>query len=111
MNKKFVIAVDGPSASGKGTLCALLSKHFNIPHLNTGGLYRATARICLDKNIDFTDEKSICEIAKNLTLDDAKALQELQVQYLNKRDIDMRNSFYLGGRNLYYYLKQMKLID
>ncbi len=46
-----------------------------------------------------------------LTLDDAKALQELQVQYLNKRDIDMRNSFYLGGRNLYYYLKQMKLID
>ena len=70
MNKKFVIAVDGPSASGKGTLCALLSKHFNMPHLNTGGLYRATARICLDKNIDFTDEKSICEIAKNLTLDD-----------------------------------------
>lgn len=70
MNNKFVIAVDGPSASGKGTLCALLSQHFNMPHLNTGGLYRATARICLNKNIDFTDEKSICEVAKNLTLDD-----------------------------------------
>lgn len=46
-----------------------------------------------------------------LSVEDAKALQELQVQYLNKRDIDMRNSFYLGGRNLYYYLKQMRIID
>jgi CMP/dCMP kinase len=36
-----IIAVDGPSASGKGTLARLLAKHFGLSHLDTGALYRA----------------------------------------------------------------------
>jgi cytidylate kinase len=39
--KSFVIAVDGPSASGKGTLAKALAHHFGLRHLDTGGLYRA----------------------------------------------------------------------
>ena len=31
--------------------------------------------------------------------------------YLDKRDIDMRNAFFLGGNNLYYYLKKLHLLD
>lgn len=48
---------------------------------------------------------------KELSIDDSKALYELQTLDSSKRDIDMKNSFYLGSRNLYYYLKQMKIID
>ncbi|MEO1045987.1 MAG: d(CMP) kinase [Pseudomonadota bacterium] len=36
-----VIAVDGPSASGKGTIAKALARHFGLPHLDTGLLYRA----------------------------------------------------------------------
>jgi CMP/dCMP kinase len=38
-----VIAVDGPAASGKGTIARALAKHFGLPHMDTGLLYRAAA--------------------------------------------------------------------
>ncbi|HVF83314.1 MAG TPA: (d)CMP kinase [Sphingomicrobium sp.] len=39
----LVIAVDGPAASGKGTVARALARHFGLPHLDTGTLYRAVA--------------------------------------------------------------------
>ena len=42
-NRPIVIAVDGPAASGKGTIARALASHFGLPHLDTGGLYRAVA--------------------------------------------------------------------
>jgi CMP/dCMP kinase len=39
----MIIAVDGPTASGKGTIALALAKHFDLPHLDTGLLYRAVA--------------------------------------------------------------------
>ena len=41
MTERLVIAIDGPSASGKGTLAKRLAAHFSLPHLDTGLLYRA----------------------------------------------------------------------
>ncbi|WP_085935458.1 (d)CMP kinase [Enhydrobacter aerosaccus] len=41
----MVIAIDGPSASGKGTLAKRLAAHFGLPHLDTGMLYRAVGWI------------------------------------------------------------------
>ena len=38
----MIIAVDGPAASGKGTLAKRLAQHYRLAHLDTGGLYRAT---------------------------------------------------------------------
>ena len=42
-DKPLVIAVDGPAASGKGTLARRLADHFGLPYLDTGSLYRAAA--------------------------------------------------------------------
>jgi CMP/dCMP kinase len=39
----MIIAVDGPAASGKGTIARALAKHFDLPHMDTGLLYRAVA--------------------------------------------------------------------
>jgi cytidylate kinase len=39
----LVIAVDGPAASGKGTVARALAAHFGLPHMDTGALYRAVA--------------------------------------------------------------------
>jgi cytidylate kinase len=41
--KGFVIAVDGPAASGKGTIARALAQHYGLPHMDTGLLYRAVA--------------------------------------------------------------------
>ena len=70
MQKRLLIAIDGPSASGKGTLSKLLSEKFNIPHLNTGGLYRGLAYKAMQRNIDLNDEKEIVELAKTLNEED-----------------------------------------
>ena len=40
----MIIAVDGPTASGKGTIAKALAAHFGLPHLDTGLLYRAAGR-------------------------------------------------------------------
>jgi cytidylate kinase len=42
----MIIAVDGPTASGKGTIAKALAEHFRLPHLDTGLLYRAVGRQC-----------------------------------------------------------------
>lgn len=41
--RRILIAVDGPAASGKGTIARALAKHFGLPHMDTGSLYRAVA--------------------------------------------------------------------
>ena len=50
--RPFVVAIDGPAASGKGTLARRLAERFGLAHLDTGALYRATARLVLDENGD-----------------------------------------------------------
>ena len=50
--KVFVVAIDGPAASGKGTLARRLAARFDLAHLDTGALYRATARLVLKENGD-----------------------------------------------------------
>lgn len=50
MKKSLLIAIDGPSASGKGTVAKKIAAHFNLPYLNTGALYRLVAlRVILAK--------------------------------------------------------------
>ncbi|HWV01534.1 MAG TPA: (d)CMP kinase [Devosia sp.] len=44
----MIIAVDGPAASGKGTLAAGLARHYGLPHLDTGLLYRAVGLAVAD---------------------------------------------------------------
>ena len=42
-SKPILIAVDGPAASGKGTIARALARHYGLPHMDTGMLYRAVA--------------------------------------------------------------------
>lgn len=52
----MIIAVDGPAASGKGTIARALAKHYSLPHLDTGLLYRAVATRVLRDGMDPTRE-------------------------------------------------------
>lgn len=66
-----IIAIDGSTASGKGTLAKKLSKHFNLPYLNTGGLYRAIALFLIEnKRINLISEDKVTDILKNVDFSD-----------------------------------------
>jgi len=59
----MLIAIDGPAASGKGTLAKRLAAHYGLPHLDTGLLYRAVARALLDAGRQLEDEAAAAQAA------------------------------------------------
>ena len=63
----FVIAVDGPAASGKGTLAAGLARLYGLPHLDTGLLYRAVGMAVLTAGGDLADGAAVAAAARALT--------------------------------------------
>lgn len=62
------IAVDGPLASGKGTIARMLARHFKLPYLDTGTLYRGTARAAIAAGVDLADEDKVADLAAGLDL-------------------------------------------
>lgn len=69
MNKIVpVIAVDGPSGVGKGTLCQALANHFSWHLLDSGAIYRVLALSALRHQIALDDENQLAQLALNLPL-------------------------------------------
>ena len=66
----MIIAIDGPAASGKGTLARRLAIHFGLPHLDTGLLYRATAHVLLREGSGITNMPAAVAAARGLALTD-----------------------------------------
>jgi CMP/dCMP kinase len=64
----MIIAIDGPAASGKGTLARNLARHFGLPHLDTGLLYRATARALMNEGCDLSCTEAAIAAAQRLAL-------------------------------------------
>lgn len=62
----MVIAIDGPAASGKGTLAKRLAAHYGYRHLDTGVIYRAVAHAMLSAGLDLNDEAKAAEVAMRL---------------------------------------------
>ncbi len=66
----MIIAIDGPAASGKGTIARRLAAHYGLPHLDTGLLYRATAAALMTEDRDINDEAAAVAAARGLGLTD-----------------------------------------
>jgi len=68
-HNRFVIALDGPSASGKGSIGRMLASEFNLEYVQSGIFYRSLAYLCIVNNIDVTEVKKIIELSRsdNLT--------------------------------------------
>ncbi|RXZ45121.1 (d)CMP kinase [Crenobacter cavernae] len=61
-----VIAIDGPSASGKGTVAARVAATLGFHYLDSGALYRLTALAALEEEISWDDEAGLAELAAEL---------------------------------------------
>ncbi|MCC6205306.1 MAG: (d)CMP kinase, partial [Hyphomicrobiales bacterium] len=68
MSEPLVIAIDGPAASGKGTLARRLADYFHLPHLDTGLTYRAVAHMLIEKGWPLDDEAHAIEAARQVDL-------------------------------------------
>ncbi|HEX6289273.1 MAG TPA: (d)CMP kinase [Herpetosiphonaceae bacterium] len=68
MCKPSVITIDGPAASGKSTLGALLALQLGYTYFDTGVLYRALTYIALQRNVSTDDPRALAELAYSLTL-------------------------------------------
>lgn len=62
-NEVPVIAIDGPSASGKGTVASLVAKTLGFHYLDSGLLYRLTALAAMHANLDFDDAPRVAQLA------------------------------------------------
>ena len=62
----MIIAIDGPAASGKGTLAKRLAVHYGLRHLDTGMIYRAVAHAVLSAGADLADEAHAAAAARTL---------------------------------------------
>jgi 3-phosphoshikimate 1-carboxyvinyltransferase len=63
-----VITVDGPTASGKGTLASAIASALGYHLLDSGALYRATALAALERGVDADDEAALADLARRLAL-------------------------------------------
>ena len=66
----MIIAIDGPAASGKGTIARRIAAHYGLPHLDTGLLYRAVAAALIAEDRDLYDEAAGVAAARGLGLAD-----------------------------------------
>jgi len=64
----MIIAIDGPSASGKSTTAKAVSDQLDILHLDTGAMYRAITWACIDEDVDLTENSGFSMFIENLEI-------------------------------------------
>ena len=65
----FIVAIDGPSGTGKGTITELIAKKFNFQYLDTGATYRCVTLKMIKENIKMDETEKIKEMLKNIKIE------------------------------------------
>lgn len=65
---RLIVAVDGPSGSGKSSVCRAAARTVGAAYLDTGAMYRAATWYCLDQNVDLDDEDAVAVAVEELPL-------------------------------------------
>jgi len=87
--KKYVIAIDGPAASGKSTTAKLLAKKLKYVYIDTGAMYRACALQTILENISLKDESALSTMLKSI---------RIYIRYSEKGNIILLNDYDVTGR-------------
>ena len=65
----LIIAIDGPSASGKSTLGRLLARELNLLYIDTGSMYRAVALAVMESSVNDSDDVAVGSLASRIDID------------------------------------------
>ena len=66
--KKLIIAIDGPSGAGKGTIARTLSEHLGYRHIDTGAMYRAVGWMATHDGVPLDDEAGVASVARHAAI-------------------------------------------
>ena len=82
----FVVAIDGPAGSGKGTITKIIAEKRNLVSIDTGAMYRCVALNCIEEGIDSTDIAGIEKILETIKIE-LKKIDGEQKVFLNGKDV------------------------
>ena len=82
----FIVAIDGPAGTGKGTVTKMLSEKFNLESVDTGAMYRCVSLYMIRNNIKLNELDKI-----------SKALEVINIEQKKENDVD---TFYLNGEDV-----------
>lgn len=82
----FVVAIDGPAGSGKGTITKLVSKEMNLVNVDTGAMYRCVALKALRNNIDSTEVEKVEKLLEDISIE-IKREGENQIIWLDGENV------------------------
>lgn len=68
MSKELIVAIDGPAASGKGTLAKELAEYFHYIYVDTGSMYRALTYKAMQAGVDVNDEAALMALLADTTI-------------------------------------------
>ena len=85
----FVVAVDGPAGSGKGTITKKIAKEMNLTSIDTGAMYRSVTLAMLEQNVGIDDLDKIVEILKNIKIE-FKEEENTKKVFLNGKDVTLK---------------------
>jgi len=89
MNKKFVIAIDGPAASGKSTTARQLAKKMEYIYIDTGAMYRACGLNAIMQKIDLADDIALEKMLSKINISIEYTKEENKI-ILNGEDVSKR---------------------
>ncbi len=83
----FIVAIDGPAGSGKGTVTKLISEKLGLVNIDTGAMYRCVTLECLNKNVKSTDLENVNKILENIDIQFVKDESGEKKVILNGEDV------------------------
>lgn len=82
----FIVAIDGPAGTGKGTITKLISKELGLVNIDTGATYRCVALYAIRNNIKLEEQEKIISSLENIEIDMQNESGEQKI-YLNGEDV------------------------
>lgn len=83
---EFIVAVDGPAGSGKGTITKIVGESENLVYIDTGALYRCVTLCMIRKNIGLDEKEKIKEILNSINIEFKKE-NDQKLVYLNGENV------------------------
>ena len=90
----FIVAIDGPAGSGKGTVTKKVAKEMGLTNIDTGATYRCVALAIIENNVLLEEKNKIIEIAKNI-----------------KIEFDGNQNVFLNGKNVTKKIRSKEVSD
>lgn len=85
----FIVAIDGPAGSGKGTITEIICEKLNLINISTGGAYRSVALATLQNNIQISEIEKIVDLLDKINIE-FKRENNKDLVYLNGKDVTRR---------------------